>query len=90
MGLYNSDYLLEASEFPCALELVFFILSDLNYASHSTLNFSCQMNNDTTTLKHSDMLKHSLVGAGWALQQGLSCLLKTSIVSAGESKFSGY
>lgn len=61
MGLYNSKYLLEASDFPCASILV---LSDLNYAAHSTLNFSCQMNNEATTLKNPVVLKHSLVGAG--------------------------
>lgn len=65
MGLYNNDYLLEASEFPCALELVSFIRSDLNYAAQNTHNFSCQiMNSEATTLKHPDMLKQSLVGAG--------------------------
>lgn len=64
MGLYNSNYLLEASEFPYASILVCFILSDLNYAPHSIVNFSCQMNNEATTLKHPIVLKHSLVGAG--------------------------
>lgn len=64
MGLYNNDCLLEASKFPCALKLICFIRSDLEYAVHSTLDFSSQMNNEATTLKHPAMLKHSLVGAG--------------------------
>ncbi|MCD7464645.1 hypothetical protein HAX54_053178, partial [Datura stramonium] len=62
MGLYSSDYLLEATKVLCALKLVCFILSDLKYAAHSTLNFSCQMHNEATTLKHPVMLKQSLVG----------------------------
>ncbi|CAN4095068.1 unnamed protein product [Withania somnifera] len=64
MGLYNSYYRLEASKFPCALVLVCFILSDLKYAARSTLNFSCQMNNEATTLRHPVILEHSLVGDG--------------------------
>lgn len=64
MGLYGNDYLLEVSEFSCALELVCFIHSDLNDAAENKLNFSCQTNSEATTLKHPDMLKHSFVGAG--------------------------
>ncbi|CAN4087443.1 unnamed protein product [Withania somnifera] len=64
MGLYNSNYHLEATKFPCALVVVCFIVNDPKYAAHSTPNFSYQMISEATTLKHPVMLEHSLVGDG--------------------------
>ncbi|KAG5600201.1 hypothetical protein H5410_031571 [Solanum commersonii] len=64
MGLNNSSWLLEASEFPSALGLFCSLHDDFKFAAHRAFKFSYQMHNEVTVIKNVVVLKHGLVADG--------------------------